>query len=205
LWCSEDCCFATIFLMSGLAHLSIRSATPPPKGVPLASLAVLFSGVLALAGGLSILLDYRAQLGGAWLIILFLVPVTLDAQVLGRTPSGNGAGANGDVAVLFGFAEKLQISSLFFFFACRGSVEFEIDQEADAGGDRQRDQNIYRRREVPREKTRDVLAVCPAQKGDNKETQGTPGRQRGEELPAGKLHDSGHRQERGEREWRRQQ
>jgi len=32
--------------------------------------------VLAIAGGLSILLGYRAKLG-AWLIVLFLIPVTL--------------------------------------------------------------------------------------------------------------------------------
>jgi putative oxidoreductase len=42
----------------------------------LASILVPFSGVLAFAGGLSILLGYRAKLG-AWLIVLFLVPVTL--------------------------------------------------------------------------------------------------------------------------------
>ena len=45
------------------------------RGVPLASLAVPFSGLLALAGGLSILLGYRARIG-AWLIALFLVGVT---------------------------------------------------------------------------------------------------------------------------------
>jgi len=41
----------------------------------LAAIAVPLSGVLAIAGGLSILLGYRAKLG-AWLIVLFLVPVT---------------------------------------------------------------------------------------------------------------------------------
>jgi putative oxidoreductase len=40
------------------------------------SLAVPLSGLLALAGGLSILLGYRAR-AGAWLIILFLAPVTM--------------------------------------------------------------------------------------------------------------------------------
>ena len=45
------------------------------RGVPLASLAVPFSGLLALAGGLSILLGYRARIG-AWLIVLFLLGVT---------------------------------------------------------------------------------------------------------------------------------
>jgi putative oxidoreductase len=37
---------------------------------------VPLSGLLALAGGLSILLGYRAKIG-AWLIIMFLAPVTL--------------------------------------------------------------------------------------------------------------------------------
>jgi len=45
-------------------------------GVPLASLAVPASGVLAIAGGLSVLLGYRARIG-AWLLVVFLVPVTL--------------------------------------------------------------------------------------------------------------------------------
>jgi putative oxidoreductase len=34
------------------------------------------SGIIALLGGLSIALGYRARLG-AWLLVLFLVPVTL--------------------------------------------------------------------------------------------------------------------------------
>jgi putative oxidoreductase len=45
------------------------------KGVPLAPITVPISGVIALAGGLSILLGYRARIG-AWLLILFLVGVT---------------------------------------------------------------------------------------------------------------------------------
>jgi putative oxidoreductase len=43
--------------------------------VPLPSLAVPLSGVIAHAGGLSILLGYRARIG-AWLIVLFLAAVT---------------------------------------------------------------------------------------------------------------------------------
>jgi putative oxidoreductase len=45
-------------------------------GIPLAGLLVPLSGVLAGVGGLSILLGYRAKIG-AWLIVLFLVPVTV--------------------------------------------------------------------------------------------------------------------------------
>jgi len=45
-------------------------------GVPLASIVVPLSGVMAMVGGLSIALGYKAK-WGAWLIVLFLVPVTL--------------------------------------------------------------------------------------------------------------------------------
>jgi putative oxidoreductase len=68
--------FALIFVMSGPRHFtSPVIAYAASQGVPLSSIAVPFSGVLALVGGLSILLGYRAKIG-AWLIVLFLVPVT---------------------------------------------------------------------------------------------------------------------------------
>ncbi len=69
--------FSLIFIISSFGHFSKQTiAYAASQGVPLASLAVPLSGVLALAGGLSILLGYRARLG-AWLIAIFLVPVTL--------------------------------------------------------------------------------------------------------------------------------
>ena len=69
--------FSAIFIMSGFLHFSQPEiAYAAQAGVPMAGLLVPASGVLALAGGLSILLGYRAKLG-AWLLVLFLVPVTL--------------------------------------------------------------------------------------------------------------------------------
>jgi putative oxidoreductase len=69
--------FALIFLMSGPLHFSKQEVGyAAAQGVPLASILVPLSGVLAFAGGLSILLGYRAKLG-AWLLVLFLVPVTV--------------------------------------------------------------------------------------------------------------------------------
>jgi len=68
--------FALIFLMSAPMHFSGQIiAYAASQGVPLASIAVPLSGVIALAGGLSILLGYRARIG-AWLIALFLAAVT---------------------------------------------------------------------------------------------------------------------------------
>jgi putative oxidoreductase len=69
--------YVAIFLMSGLTHFTAKPiAYAAAAGVPFPSLAVPASGVLALAGALSILLGYRARIG-AWLLVLFLVPVTL--------------------------------------------------------------------------------------------------------------------------------
>jgi putative oxidoreductase len=69
--------FSLIFWLSGPNHFAKQTiAYAASQGLPFASILVPFSGVLALAGGLSILLGYRAKLG-AWLIALFLVPVTL--------------------------------------------------------------------------------------------------------------------------------
>jgi putative oxidoreductase len=69
--------FVLLFLMAGPNHFSKQTiAYAASQGVPFASFAVPLSGVLAIAGGLSILLGYRAKLG-AWLIALFLIPVTL--------------------------------------------------------------------------------------------------------------------------------
>jgi putative oxidoreductase len=69
--------FAFIFILSGPTHFSAASiGYAAHVGLPLARLLVPASGVVALVGGLSVLLGYRARIG-AWLIVLFLIPVTL--------------------------------------------------------------------------------------------------------------------------------
>jgi len=69
--------YALIFVMAGPGHFTANTiAFAASKGVPLASIAVPLSGIIAMAGGLSIAAGYRAKWGG-WLIVLFLVPVTV--------------------------------------------------------------------------------------------------------------------------------
>lgn len=69
--------FALIFLNTFLGHFSSQAiAYSAQMGLPMATLLVPLSGVVASAGGLSIALGYRARLG-AWLLVAFLVPVTL--------------------------------------------------------------------------------------------------------------------------------
>jgi putative oxidoreductase len=68
--------FVLIFVTSGPMHFSSQIiAFAASQGVPFASIAVPLSGIIALAGGLSILLGYRAKIG-AWLLVLFLAVVT---------------------------------------------------------------------------------------------------------------------------------
>jgi putative oxidoreductase len=69
--------FSLIFLVSAFNHFSGKTiAYAASHNVPLASLLVPLSGILAIVGSVSIILGYKARLG-AWLIVLFLVPVTL--------------------------------------------------------------------------------------------------------------------------------
>jgi putative oxidoreductase len=69
--------FALIFVTAGFAHFSkAEIGYAESAGVPMASIAVPLSGIIAIIGGLSIALGYKARLG-AWLIVLFLVPVTV--------------------------------------------------------------------------------------------------------------------------------
>ena len=69
--------FALIFITAAPRHFTHEGIQHAAElGVPLAALLVPLSGLMALAGGLSIALGYRAR-WGAWLLVVFLVPVTL--------------------------------------------------------------------------------------------------------------------------------
>jgi putative oxidoreductase len=69
--------FAAMFIISGFGHFSGDTvAYAEQAGVPAAGFLVPFSGLLAILGGLSILLGVWAKVG-ALLLVVFLVPVTL--------------------------------------------------------------------------------------------------------------------------------
>ena len=69
--------FSLIFLQTAVNNFSRETISyATSQNVPLATVLVTFSGVLAILGGVSIVLGYKAR-WGAWLIVLFLVPVTL--------------------------------------------------------------------------------------------------------------------------------
>ena len=70
--------FGGFFVLSGIRHfqhLAMMAAFTGSKGFPAPKLAVVGSGLLIIAGGLSILLGVRPEWGVA-LISAFLIPVT---------------------------------------------------------------------------------------------------------------------------------
>ena len=71
--------FGGFFVLSGIRHfqhLAMMAAFTGSKGFPAPKVAVVGSGLLIIAGGLSILLGVRPAWGVA-LISAFLIPVTL--------------------------------------------------------------------------------------------------------------------------------
>jgi putative oxidoreductase len=69
--------FALIFVFAAPRHFTHEGIQHAANlGVPAAGLLVPLSGVLALAGGISVGIGYKTR-WGAWALVAFLVPVTL--------------------------------------------------------------------------------------------------------------------------------
>jgi putative oxidoreductase len=69
--------FSIIFIVASAGHFSPSTIDYAAQhGVLMPGLLVPLSGIIALTGGLSVLLGYQTRLG-AWLLVVFLVPVTL--------------------------------------------------------------------------------------------------------------------------------
>src|SRR5512133_3966201 len=68
--------FSLIFVMSGLSHFSAQTIDyAASQGVPYAGFFVPVAGVLAVVGGIGVLLGYHTRVA-ALLLVVFLVPVT---------------------------------------------------------------------------------------------------------------------------------
>ena len=70
--------FTLIFFLSGITHFTRMAeyVALMPAAMPLRPFWVAISGVVELVGATMIVTD-RAPRAGAWLIVLFLVPVTI--------------------------------------------------------------------------------------------------------------------------------
>jgi putative oxidoreductase len=78
--------FSVIFIIASAEHFSPQTIeAAAAHGVPLPVLLVPLSGIIALLGGLSVLLGFQTRLG-AWLLVIFLVPVTVVMHNFWSTP-----------------------------------------------------------------------------------------------------------------------
>ena len=70
--------FTQLFFLSGVTHFTNVAGYVAlmPEAIPFREFWVVISGVVELAGAGMILFDWRPRLG-AWLIVLFLIPVTV--------------------------------------------------------------------------------------------------------------------------------
>lgn len=83
--------FTLIFLESVPMHFSAQGiGFAAHSGVPWPNVLVPLSGILALAGGLSVLIGYHARIG-ALLLALFLIPVTLMMHAFWNIPDAQMA------------------------------------------------------------------------------------------------------------------
>src|SRR4051794_22637000 len=67
--------FAQMFILASFGHFQTATITALGSKVPYAEFLIPLSGAMALIGGVSVLLGYKAKVG-AFLIALFLIPVT---------------------------------------------------------------------------------------------------------------------------------
>jgi putative oxidoreductase len=83
--------FTLIFLVSVPMHFSAQGIDyAAQSGLPWANVLVPLSGIVALVGGLSVLLGYHARIG-ALLLALFLIPVTLIMHAFWNIPDAQMA------------------------------------------------------------------------------------------------------------------
>jgi putative oxidoreductase len=69
--------FAAIFILAAPSHFAPSTiAYASSHGVVWAQALVPLAGLIAFVGGLSVLLGFHARVG-AWLLVVFLVPITL--------------------------------------------------------------------------------------------------------------------------------
>lgn len=77
-------CFTLIFFISGITHFTDVQGYVGlmPPDMPWREFWVLTSGGVELAGAFMILFNWQARLG-AWLLVLFLIPVTIVVHGVG--------------------------------------------------------------------------------------------------------------------------
>lgn len=114
--------FAAVFIAGAPRHFTHEGVQHAANlGVPLAAVLVPISGVMALAGGVSVAIGYRTR-WGAWLLVAFLIPVTLEMHAYWRLL--DPAAIHVQQAM---FAKNVSMLGAALLLTQVGSREFSID------------------------------------------------------------------------------
>ncbi|MFT4605515.1 MAG: putative oxidoreductase [Rhodothermales bacterium] len=117
--------FSAIFIMSGLGHFTQTAMMSGmvPAWMPAANLVVILTGVAIVAGGLMVLLGYKAKLGGL-ILALFLIPTALLVH-------GPGFAAGDQVASGM-FMKDMALAGAGLLIYHFGAGPMSMDNKADA-------------------------------------------------------------------------
>jgi putative oxidoreductase len=134
--------FSLMFLQAVGFHFTNAAASyGAAAGVPYAGILVPISGILALIGGLCILLGFKARFG-AWLIVLFLIPVTFMMHAFWTIP--DPAQAQVQYAMFFKNLSMLGGAFLITYF---GSGPYSLDNIGKRRSSIEREEKRIERKE----------------------------------------------------------
>jgi putative oxidoreductase len=119
--------FSLIFLNTLIGHFSSSTVEyAAGAGVPLPSVLVPLSGIIAFLGGVSILLGYKAKIG-AWLIVIFLIPVSVMMHNFWAIQDAAAAQTE-----MTNFMKNLSMLGGALFIAYFGSGPLSLDSRVEA-------------------------------------------------------------------------
>jgi len=123
--------FASIFVLAAGSHFDPGTiGQAEGHGVPLARLLVPASGVMALLGGMSVLVGYRARLGAA-LLALFLIPVTFTMHAFWTASDAQTAQLQ---TVMFFKNMSLLGGTMLIAYFGAGPFSFDASREGGSSG-----------------------------------------------------------------------
>lgn len=121
--------FASIFLTSVPGHFAAQAiGYAGAQGVPAPSFLVPLSGIIELVGALSIILGYKTK-WGAWLIVIFLIPVTFTMHTFWKI--SDPMQAQMDMVM---FLKNISMTGAALFFAYMGAGPLSLDARMQKAG-----------------------------------------------------------------------
>jgi putative oxidoreductase len=116
--------FATIFLYYGPYNFNVMIGPAAQQGVPMANVLVPIAGVIALVGAVSVVLGWKARVGGL-LLVLFLLPATF---IMHRFWSLEGAQAQ---AQFGNFIRNLSLLGGALYICHFGAGPYSVDAASE--------------------------------------------------------------------------